>query len=282
MDREADSYEIFDCLVSAGRRFVIRLMHNRILAGGESRLFDELNQVEGIAEREVHLGHRKRHSAPSHRKIHPPRAARMAKLAFAATTICLPRPSYLGSMAHQLKLNVVRVFELDTPVGSEPVEWRLVTTEPIDTVEQVLAIVDFYRKRWVIEEFFKALKTGCAVEKRQLESLAGLLSMLALFIPAAWNLLRLRVLARDAAETPADQILTPTQLAILRTFPRARIRLGACPTVRNALLAIAALGGHLARNGEPGWITLHRGYDELLTLERGWQIALSTERCDQS
>jgi hypothetical protein len=279
MDREADSYEIFDGLISAGRRFVIRLTHNRVLDDGESRLFDELKQVEGIAEREVPLGHRKRHSAPSHRKIHPPRAARMAKLAFAATTICLPRPTYLkGSFAQQLQLNVVRVFEVDTPAGCEAVEWRLVTTEPIDTAEQALTIVDFYRKRWVIEELFKALKTGCAVEKRQLESLDGLLKMLALFVPIAWSLLRLRVLARESDETAADAVLTPAQIAILQTIPRSRDRIGKHPTVRDALLAIAALGGHLARNGEPGWITLYRGYDELLTLERGWLLAVSAEK----
>jgi IS4 transposase len=46
----------------------------------------------------------------------------------------------------------------------------LYTSEPIDTAEQLLTIVDQYRSRWVIEEFFKALKTGCAFEKRQLES----------------------------------------------------------------------------------------------------------------
>jgi hypothetical protein len=279
MDREADSYEIFEGLVSAGHRFVIRLTHNRMLDDGESRLFDELNQVEGVAVREVPLGHRKRNSAPSHRKIHPPRSARMAKLSFAAMPICLPRPSYLkSSMTERLNLKVVRVFELDTPAGCEPVEWRLVTTEPIDTLEQVLAIVDFYRKRWVIEEFFKALKTGCAVEKRQLETLDGLLKMLALFVPIAWNLLRIRVLARESAETPAATVLTPAQLSILGTVPRSRARLGENPTVRNALLAIAALGGHLARNGEPGWITLYRGFEELLTLERGWLMALSAEK----
>jgi hypothetical protein len=283
MDREADSYEIFAGMISSGYRFVIRLAQNRLLDDGTSKLFDELNQVAGIAEREVFLGHRKRHGSAAHRKIHPPRDARPAKLAFAAKSVCVRRPGYIaGSMPKQLQLNVVRVFEVDTPTGFEPVEWRLVTSEPIDTVDQVLAIVDFYRKRWVIEELFKALKTGCAVEKRQLESLDGILRMLALFIPIAWNLLRLRVLAREAPKKPAAAVLTANQITILRQVPRSSVRLGACPSVRDALLAIAALGGHLARNGDPGWITLHRGFEELQALERGWNIALFAKRCDQS
>lgn len=283
MDREADSYEIFAGLISSNYRFVIRLAQNRLLDDGTSKLFDELNQVAGIAEREVFLGHRKRHGSAEHRKIHPPRDVRPAKLAFAAKSVCVRRPGYItGSMPKQLQLNVVRVFEVDTPTGFEPVEWRLVTSEPIDTVDQVLAIVDFYRKRWVIEELFKALKTGCAVEKRQLESLDGILKMLALFIPIAWNLLRLRVLAREAPKKPAAAVLNATQITILRQIPRSRARLGERPSVRDALLAIAALGGHLTRNGDPGWITLHRGFEELQALERGWNIALSAERCDQS
>jgi hypothetical protein len=279
MDREADSYEIFAGLVGLDRRFVIRLTHNRLLDDGESKLFDEMIQVEGLAEREVPLSHRKRHGPPAQRKIHPPRTSRAAKLAFSASTVCLPRPTYIkGEIAAQLQLNVVRVFEVDTPAGCEPVEWRLVTTEPIDTAEQILTVVDFYRKRWVIEEFFKALKTGCAVEKRQIESLDGLLKVLALFVPIAWSLLRIRVLAHESSETPADTVLTPAQIAILRKLPKSRTRLGENPTVKHALLAIAALGGHLLRNGDPGWLTLHRGYDELLTLERGWMLLLSAEK----
>ena len=79
-------------------------------------------------------------------------------------------------------------------------EWQLVTSEPIGTQEQVLRVVDWYRGRWLIEEFFKALKTGCAYEKRQLESFATLQIALALLAPVAWQLLLLRQLARAAPD----------------------------------------------------------------------------------
>ncbi len=120
------------------------------------------------------------------------------------------------------------------------VEWRLATT-----------VVDAYGARWRIEEYFKALKTGCALEKRQLETLDALLNALGLFIPIAWNLLRLRVLSRQ--EQPASKVLSSTQLKVLRASSKKELpdRL----TVRDAMLAIAKLGGHLKRNGDPGWIT---------------------------
>ena len=139
-----------------------------------------------------------------------------------------------------------------------PDEWRLITTEPIDTVAQVTQIVEWYRARWLIEEFFKCLKTGCAYEKRQLESFETLLIALAFLIPIAWQLLLLRHLAREAHDVPATAALTPRQLAVLCASP-AGARLAATPTIRDALRVVAPLGGHLRQNGEPGWLVLGRG-----------------------
>jgi len=79
---------------------------------------------------------------------------------------------------------------------------------------------------------------------------------LGIFIPLAWNLLRLRFLSRAAPDAPAATVLTPTQLAVLRTHPR--VELTDEPTVREALLAVAKLGGHIRNNGDPGWLVLGR------------------------
>jgi hypothetical protein len=88
------------------------------------------------------------------------------------------------------------VREVETHGDEEPVEWTLVTTEPIDSPQAVERIVDAYRARWVIEEYLKVIKSGCAYEKRQLESFETLINALAIFIPIAWRLLLLRTLAR--------------------------------------------------------------------------------------
>ena len=143
--------------------------------------------------------------------------------------------------------------------------------------EDVERIVDIYRARWLIEEYFKALKTGCAIEKRQLESKHALLNALALFIPIAWRLMRLRTLARDQDTAPATSALTVTQVEVL--VATSRKKLPPQPTVREALMALAALGGHIKNNGEPGWLILGRVYDKLLTMETAW---LAARRTDQS
>jgi hypothetical protein len=131
--------------------------------------------------------------------------------------------------------------------------------------------------RWTVEEFFKALKTGCFFEKRQLESLHTLENALALFIPMAWGLLRLRVIARDYPDVSADLVLTKTQITILR---RKKLLTAAKPSAQEAILAVAALGGHITNNGAPGWLVLGRGYDDLLILEAGFLLA--SQKSDQS
>ena len=163
------------------------------------------------------------------------------------------------------------------PNGSEPpVDWVLATTEPIDSVAEIERIVDTYRSRWVIEEFFKALKTGCEFEKRQLESEHTLSNALGLLVPIAWQMLLLRSLSRSDETAPASDVLTETQVNVLAAFsPKFPTR----PTVRQAMLAIAGMGGHIKNNGEPGWIVIGRGFQHLLVLEAGWKAA---KRSDQS
>jgi len=145
----------------------------------------------------------------------------------------------------------------------------LLTNLPIGTPDEIAYAVDCYRARWVIEEYFKALKTGCQYEKRQLESAHSLLNALAVLAPVAWRLLLLRHLGRHAPKRPATDALTPSQVEVLRAV--AKRPMPKRPTVQDAMLAIAGLGGHLPRNGDPGWLVLGRGMHDLLLLELGWR-----------
>jgi hypothetical protein len=121
---------------------------------------------------------------------------------------------------------------------------------------------------WSTEEFFKALKTGCALETRQLETRHALLNVLALSMLIAWQLLLLRHLFRASPDAPATAALTPTQLRVLSVC--GSIPLGPRPTVREALYAVARMGGHVRTNGDPGWLVLGRGMAKLRTLSIGW------------
>jgi len=276
MDREGDAYSIMTALGAGGSRFVIRMAQAKRLVTGELRVREVLAKAATMTDREVAITARGRSKMPSYRKGFPERNARIARLQVSAESVTLIRPdSAPRESPPELPINIVRVFEPAPPPGEAPIEWRLWTSEPIATAADALAVVDAYRCRWRIEEFFKALKTGCSYEQKQLESFRALANALCLYLPVAWRLLLLRSLARENKTLPASTALTQTQILCLRATLRKRKRrpLSAHPSVYEALLAVAGLGGHIRSNGDPGWSTIAKGMNTLLALEAGFLLA---------
>ena len=260
-DREADQFELLQALTKAQRLYVIRSFQDRrLVEGDEVRLRAAACAAKATLRREVPLSPRPKIRGPKGKR-HPARRFRIARLSFAATPIELKSKS--------LPVNVIHVFEPKPPPGQPAVEWFLLTNLPIDTNNDIAYAVDCYRARWTIEEYFKALKTGCQFEKRQLESAHSLLNALAILAPVAWRLLLLRHLARTKEQAPASNALTQKQLEVLRAV--AKKPLPSRPSARDAMLAVATLGGHIKSNGDPGWLVLGRGMHDLLLLEMGWR-----------
>jgi hypothetical protein len=283
MDREADIFDLLARLVSGGHRFVVRSCHDRRLETqwpDTGWLKARVQLAEDLFLREVPISARRVEQKNKDRRAHPPRESRTAKLALGAARVTLRSPAAVDGKIYpksSLAIHVVRAHEIDPPDNCEPIEWLLLTTEPVDSIEQIAFVVDAYRARWRIEEFFKALKTGCGFEKRQLETRRSLLNAMAVLAPIAWQLLRLRSLSREDPSRPAADVLSPLQLQLLRKHPN--LKLSSDPSTRDAMLAVAQLGGHIKNNGDPGWIVLGRGFEKLLLLEQG---ALLRTRCDQS
>lgn len=277
MDREADSYAVFAGLHQAGRDGVVRVAADRWVrehpTAPQELLPTVLARTPQVLTREVALTRRSGvRKAPEARQRHPPRATRTAELTLRAAALIVPRPPKLAtSLPAQLPLHVVQVVEATPPPDVVPVEWWLVTTLPITTPAEVEAVVDHYRARWTIEEYFKALKSGCAYEKRQLESRATLLAALGLLAPLAWRLLALRTAAADATR-PATTLFEPDELHVLRAISQ-DVPLGPTPTAVDALTALARLGGHFPQNGRPGWKVLWTGFQKLLDRVDGYRLA---------
>jgi hypothetical protein len=281
MDREGDAYTLFSKLVENEHQFVIRCKNDRVLDTrgddeGPRTLYRALEAAPYVVTREVQLSTKRPDRMARLRKVIA-RMSRLATLRVTATSVELRHPPYTAGKSRKgsplprsIPVNVVHVHEVDPPTDQAPVEWILYTSLPVTTVEEVGTVIDAYRRRWLIEEYFKALKTGCSFEKRQLESKHALLNALALFAPIAWRLLTLRQLARDMPDAPASCVLNRRQLTILRA--RDKVYLSTHPTVREAMLAVAAEGGHIKNNGDPGWQVLGRGYEKLLHMEAGFVL----------
>lgn len=260
MDREADIYALLAFFAARGSRYVVRVSQDRNVVDEEGtlKLFEALETSVEVATRQVPLSRRTRPVKP-----HPRRAERSARLTFASRTIEVRRPSSAAKdLPESLCLNFVHVYEKNPPDGEAPIDWKLVTSEPITTARDVEAVVDAYRMRWVIEEYNKAIKSGCRIERCQLESRDAILNLLAIVLPVAAQLLALRSLAAVNGSALATGALTRVQLEALQLMSAKR--LPRYPTAKQALLADAALGGHIKNNGPPGWLILHRGFQELL------------------
>ena len=268
MDSEGDSYRIFEHAQALDAKFVIRLSHDRRTQSG--LISEELAHALVRLTRTVPLSARRGKSAP--RSTYGARDARTAELSVRCMRVTIPPPRHAPE-CEEIEMNVVQVLEENPASGCEPVAWMLATSLPVGKPSEIARVIDIYRARWVIEEFHKALKTGCMFEKRLLESFESLTTLLALSYPIACELLRLRSRARQPGAAASD-ILRQTMLDCLRAHPKAR-PLSANPTAEEALAVIAALGGHIKWNGPPGWQSLAVGFMQLQSFERGWVAALS-------
>lgn len=289
MDAEADFFELLSQMVSSDTRFIVRagqLDRSVTVSGEATRLREFADVLPPILQRTVELSARryvgKRQPAAT-KKRHPARDARLAELNVGAGRLTLRKTRY-AKAGRDVEINVLRIWEPNPPQGAPAVEWVLLTTEPVKMHSDIERIVDWYRQRWVIEEFFKALKTGCALEVRQLESYSALVKVTAILTPIAYRLLLLRGMERRHPEERPTCFFSPTELELMlmddanRGAPRPK-------TLSEAMRLLARMGGHLKSNGPPGWLTLGRGYQHLLTLLTGHEMAIrgfSRERSDQS
>jgi hypothetical protein len=208
MDREGDNFDLFAALHAAHHRFVIRLSHDRNVLGEERKLRAAVSRAACVFTRTVRVSSRKPTALANAAKIHPPREEREVTLEVSAQSVELVRPTtFAPGSPKALRVNVVVVKERACPSSEKPIEWHLLTTEPIETEAQIASIVDAYRARWIIEEFFKALKTGCQFEKRQLESYTSIRVALGIFLPIAVRLLSLRSAARSQPDVACSNVL---------------------------------------------------------------------------
>ncbi len=277
MDREGDDYQLLFALETAGYGWVVRVSHDRNVKTGPNhseyeRLSAQLARVDWQPEtRDVVLSTRSERQAS---KRHAARRAQTVTCQVRACSVTLRRPDELPADSAWPTVET-GVVEVRGGEGDDEVHWLLVTDQPIETPEQMWQVVDWYRARWRIEEYFKALKSGCGYEKLQHRSADTLLNALATMAPVAWQLLLMRHLAREAPEMEASAVVARDELRVLRALQPKLVPESA--TVADVLLAVAKLGGHRTSNGPPGWQILARGWRKLSEVLEGFRLAMQLQ-----
>jgi hypothetical protein len=201
------------------------------------------------------------------------RKQREASLCISWGTLRLwPPDGEAGKGEVPLVVTVVRTWEPDPPAGEEALEWMLLTSVAVEGEEDAWERVEWYRMRWIVEDYHQCLKTGCQIEARQVQTYEGLRTVLGFLAPLAVRLLQMRAVARQEPERPALEVLPLDVVKVVAHLARVSPqRL----TSRRCWHRIAQSGGYLGRkgDGEPGWKTLWKGWLYIQTLLEGVHLA---------
>jgi hypothetical protein len=271
-DQGADTFEFLEHESHSGRRFVIRASKTRMVYAGHQPSGHRLElkaYVRGLPE----LGRFRMDVQPQ-----PGRKARKDAefVVRAATVLVCPPHAKAGHHGDDpLPLYVVQITEVSPPEGEKTIEWTLLTNEPVKTFEDALRVTGWYERRWVVEEFHKAQKTGCRIEDMQFTTTERLEPAIALLSVVAVTLLNLREASRrdDAKTRRADTLLSSEYVEVLSLKRYGQVRNDL--TVHEFFLALARLGGHQNRkcDGPPGWLVLWRGWMKLQDMLDGYLAA---------
>lgn len=260
-DREADIYELFCTARQAEAHFLVRTCVDRLAEDGDTTISRVMRRVPILGVHEVEVRDAKGRAATAEVEL---RVRRMTV-----------RPP-IGKQGRypELSLTVIHAHERGAPEGREPIRWDLLTDRPVTGLPDAVEQLDRYTHRWKIETYHKILKSGCRAEQSRLRTAERLTNLLAVLCIVAWRVFWLTMTNRATPEAPAEVALTATEVAILdhlggdATGP-------ARPTVSHYLVAIAKLGGYLARTKDPppGNMVIWRGLTRLMDIHLGFELS---------
>ncbi len=265
-DRESDIFEYFIHPRSEQVELLVRATHNRGLVDESQNLRSRLrtSTVRGKIEVEV------RESAK--------RKARTATCQVYYQKVKLKPPKKRPGLPPGLKpitLSAVLLREMSPPKGEKAIEWLLLTSLPVPDFSAALTIIDYYVKRWLVERFHFVLKSGCALEDRQLRTGHRLQRFLALANLVAWRLLWLTYIGRGQPDLPCSVAFEDYEWQALYAFTHRTTQLpDQPPSLAQASLWLAQLGGFLARKSDafPGAKVLWRGWTRLVDIVHSWLL----------
>lgn len=259
-DREGDIRELMD--VAARREhpadWLVRAQHNRNTVLGE-KLWERLERRELLGEVEFTL------------PAAPGRAARLVRQPLYQERVTLPAQRGRPALA----VTAILAREEHPPAGAKPIEWRLLTNRVAETLEQVVELIDWYRRRWLAEVFFRILKSGCRVEALQLGTLERLERALVIYLIIAWRILHLVTWGRDCPDLPCEVMFAPEEWQAAWIVAHRSPPPATAPRLGEMVRLIAGFGGFLGRKGDghPGpkalWTGMQRVREFAIALEAG-------------
>jgi hypothetical protein len=261
-DREADVYELFCAAHDAGTHFLVRTCVDRLAGQGGSTVARKMAREPVRGEHEVEV-------RDDHGRVSTARVA----LRFCRMTVHPPVAKQ--GRYPSLSLTVIHADERGTPVGRDPIRWKLLTDLPVGDFASAVEKLTWYSLRWKLETYHKVLKSGCQAERARLRTAERLTNLLAVLCVVGWRVFWLTMVSRATPDAPAGTVLTAAEIEVLdRLAAEATPAADAPRTVADYLAEIAKLGGYLARAKDPppGNLVLWRGLIRLADILSGFEL----------
>jgi hypothetical protein len=271
MDRGADNFEVYCHCVEQRTDWVVRVTQKQrqIVTPTSERmpLSKYLNTLPLSGTYELSL------------RARPQQSARTANIEVRFGRLEVPPPKQQSPYVKRvcqtpIQMWVVWVREVNAPKGVDPIEWILLTSLPIASFDDAWQVITYYERRWLIEEWHKALKSGCRITESQLKSKGRLEALVGLLSVVSVRLVQLKTAARTDPDRPAREMI-PLRWIRLLCAARKNLRTNASLSVGQFYRELAKLGGFIGRkgDGDPGWITIWRGWYKLHLMLRGAELA---------
>ncbi|KTC19552.1 transposase [Pseudomonas marginalis ICMP 11289] len=265
-DAEGDLYEWFvdhhEFEHTTQAQWIVRAAQDRRLVEPvDTKLWSALSQAPALGSIEVEV------------KARPNQRARMATVTLRATTVTLRAPARKGYTLPDVSVNGVLAREEGAAEGVEPLEWLLLTSLPVATLEQARTVVEWYGARWCIEVFFNVLKNGCQVSRLQLETEERLLPCIGLYLITTWRVLYSLMLGRTCPDLSCEVVFDSAEWQAVFIVVKRCQPPSTAPCLGEMVELVASLGGYMGRkhDGPPGpktmWIGLQRMHDFVVALE---------------
>jgi hypothetical protein len=279
-DSESDIYEVLAEPRGSARPidWIIRACQDRATEPAEEETAGQLratvSKTDLLFTQEITVRAHQPKTACEERKRRKGRRARKAVVEVRAAEVELRPPWRPDRKLPAVRVNVVQVREVDPPEGEEAVEWLLITTLPIDTIDNVRTIIQYYTIRWMVEVFFRVLKSGCRVEARRFEYLDRELRFVAVALVVAWRVLMVCRLGRSCPDLDCEAIFEPSEWKSVYVAVHQCAPPGQPPRLGEMIRLIAQLGGYVntpGRKDPPGPQTLWLGMQRMSDLAWAWE-----------
>ena len=254
-DREADVYDVLAAERPVGVEMLMRAAWDRCVDGPQRYVWATVAAQPVVTEIVVQV---------PRRGTQPARQATLS-LRYSALTVCPPRHRKREGLP-TVALWAVLVREVEPPATGEPIEWLLLTTVAVESVDDAVERVQWYSCRWGIEVWHRILKSGGRLEARQCATAERLQRCLALYSVLAWRIFYATLLARSVPEAPCSVLLEPDEWqALYCAIHRVPQPPPEPPALGQAVNWIAQLGGFVGRRrrDRPGAEVLWRGFQHL-------------------